>query len=107
MPSSPNFPCSTGNTTSTEPSALAPSPGSTTISELTLGSPDSMTAVPDSTSGSVAPVICSFSGSAAVSTQAPPRVMPTGTTSYRSGSSAASTLPADTTDTPCSLLRPP
>jgi hypothetical protein len=37
----------------------------------------------------------------------PDRVIPTGTTSYFSGSSAASTEPADTTDTPCSLLRPP
>ena len=46
-------------------------------------------------------------GSPSVSTQAPAGVIPTGTASYLSGSSAASTLPADTTEMPCSLLRPP
>src|SRR4051794_41932617 len=33
--------------------------------------------------------------------------MPTGTTSYRSGSRAAITLPADTQEIACSALRPP
>ena len=47
------------------------------------------------------------SGAASVSTHAPSGVMPIGTTSYRCGSSAAITLPAETTEIPCSLLRPP
>src|SRR3954464_186171 len=37
----------------------------------------------------------------------PARVMRTGTPSWRSGSSAASTLPADTQEIACSVLRPP
>ena len=44
---------------------------------------------------------------AAGSTQRPSRVMPTGTTSYSSGSSAPRMLPALTQEMPCSVLRPP
>ena len=49
----------------------------------------------------------SVSGSPEVITQAPLGVIPTGTTSYRAGSSAARTLPADTQEIACSVLRPP
>src|SRR3954468_1956278 len=42
-----------------------------------------------------------------VSTQRPSRVIPTGTTSYSSGSSAARMLPALTQEIACSVLRPP
>src|SRR5919112_2813230 len=41
------------------------------------------------------------------STHRPSVAMPTGTTSYRSGSSAAITLPAETQEMACSALRPP
>ena len=57
--------------------------------------------------GSSRPAIRSASGSPEVSTQAPLGVIPTGTTSYRAGSSAARTLPADTQEIACSVLRPP
>src|SRR6266487_4392995 len=84
--------------------------GSPSRSRSSAGSepvPGRSTAVPASTCGSVRPAIRSASGSPLVSTQAPFAVMPTGTTSYRSRSSAASTLPADTQEMACSGLRPP
>ncbi len=67
----------------------------------------STTAVPSLTSGTDLPVIRIACGSASVIIHAPCGVMPTGTTSYLAGSSADSMLPADTTEIPCSLLRPP
>ncbi len=57
VPSSPNGPCSTGKTTSTPCSTLAPSPGSTTTRPPAVGSPGSITAVPVSTVGSSRPAI--------------------------------------------------
>ena len=53
------------------------------------------------------PWIASRSGSSVPSTQAPSRAMPTGTTSNRSRSRWRSTLPAETQEMACSLLRPP
>ena len=52
-------------------------------------------------------MIANWSASPLVSTHCPARVMPTGTTSNSSGSSAPSTLPALTHEMPCSGLRPP
>ncbi len=51
--------------------------------------------------------IASRSGSPDSRTQRPSCVMPTGTTSYRSGSIAFRTLPAVTHEMACSLERPP
>src|SRR5262245_29006803 len=109
VPSSPYAPCSTGNTTSTSPSALAPSAGSRTMSPRAVGSPDRTTASPDPAviSGSRLPSSASAPGSLSVSTQRPSREMPTGTASNSSGSSADSTLPALRQEMPCSGLRPP
>ena len=63
--------------------------------------------MPVSTVGSSRPEMRSVSGSPEVITQAPFGVMPTGTTSYIAGSSAPSTLPAETQEIVCSVLRPP
>src|SRR5215218_687137 len=87
-------------TTSTSMSGF-PAPSRTTSRE-----PLSITGVPPVTSGSFRPsMVSGCAGS--VSTHSPPRVMPTRTTSYRSGSKAAITLPADTQEMACSALRPP
>src|SRR3954447_432685 len=107
VPSSPYEPWSTGKTTSTSVSARpTAAPGSRTASPRPSGSPTSDTAVPPVTSGSRPSVIASCWRSSA-STQRPSVAMPTGTTSYRSGSRAAITLPADTQEIACSALRPP
>ena len=107
MPSSPKRPCSTGKTTSTLSSARTPLPGSTTSSPFAVGSAGSTTGAPSVTVGTRWSEMRIRVASPSVTTQAPSGVMPTGTTSYRSGSSAAITLPAETTEMPCSLLRPP
>src|SRR6185312_13119078 len=72
-----------------------------------VGSGGRTMAVPSATAGTVRPVICIALESPEVSSQPPARLMPIGTTSYRSGSRAEMTLPAETTEMPCSLLRPP
>src|SRR3954452_3019639 len=51
--------------------------------------------------------MASCAGSSDASTHRPSVVMPIGTTSKRSRSSAARTLPADTQEIACSVLRPP
>ena len=108
VPSSPKGPCSTGNTTSTPPSTSPARPGSSTTSPPRVGSPGSATAVAEgSTDGSSRPWIASRSGSSVPSTHPPSRVMPTATTSNRSRSRWRSTLPAETQEMACSLLRPP
>ena len=107
VPSSPKRPCSTGNTTSTDSRNCTAWPGSKATIDGEVGSAGSTTDVPFSTSGSERPLICSDSGDASVSIHWPDGVMPIGSTSYFSGSRAAMTLPADTTEIPCSLLRPP
>jgi hypothetical protein len=65
--------------------------------------------VPDAvpTSGSLPSVMASVSGLASVSTQEPPGVMPTATTSKCSGSRWRRMLPAETHEMACSELRPP
>src|SRR6478736_5641011 len=73
-----------------------------------VGSALRTTDVPSlSTDGSARPLIARELGSLEPSTQEPSTVMPIGTTSYRSGSRLLRTLPAETQDTECSLLRPP
>src|SRR4051812_38879425 len=81
-------------------------PGSRTARPRALGSPTRETAVPPVTSGSRPSVMLSCWPSSA-STQRPSVAMPTGTTSYFSGSSAPITLPAETQEIACSALRPP
>ena len=81
VPSSPNLPCSTGNTTSTDSSACTPAAGSTVTRPLVVGSPGSTTARPPETAGTSRPVIFMREESASVSTHAPAGVIPTGTTS--------------------------
>ena len=51
--------------------------------------------------------MASVSGLASVSTQDPSGVMPTATTSKRSGSRLRRMLPAETQEIACSELRPP
>src|SRR5271168_3149668 len=100
VPSSPNVPCSTGNITSIReggPAGDSPTP----ISEPALGSGGSITRCPRlSTSGSS---FCVFSPTS----QRPSLVMPMGTASYFSGSSARSTDCAEAIETSCSPERPP
>src|SRR6185312_6156576 len=73
-----------------------------------VGSPGSATAAAEgSTDGRSRPWIASCSGSSVPSTHAPSRAIPTGTTSNRSRSRWRSTLPAETQEMACSLLRPP
>src|SRR5674536_192179 len=94
VPSSPYGPCSTGKTTSTGPGSGTPVVSDTKPGRV--GSADSATvAPPGSTAGSSRPDRASALGSSGTSTQRPGSVMPTGTTSYRSGSSASQTLPAE------------
>jgi hypothetical protein len=59
------------------------------------------------TSGSRPSVIASVSGRASVSIHDPSGVMPTATTSNRSGSRLRRMLPAETQEMACSELRPP
>ena len=108
VPSSPNGPCSTGNTTSTPLSTSPARSGSSTSSPPRVGSPGRASAVrAASTDGSARSEITSSRGSSVPSTQPPSAVMPTGTTSNRSGSRCPSTDPAETHEIACSLLRPP
>ena len=109
VPSSPYAPCSTGKTTSTSARARGPCVGSSTIRPPAAGSARSTNSTPELEviSGSWRSWIASWSGSPLASTHWPCRVMPTGTTSNSSGSSAPSTLPALTQEMPCSGLRPP
>ena len=73
-----------------------------------MGSPGRASAGRDaSTEGRARSSMVSSRGSSAPTTQAPSRVMPTGTTSNRSRSRLASTLPAETHEIACSPLRPP
>ena len=73
-----------------------------------MGSPGSASAGREaSTDGRARSSMASSRGSSAPTTQAPSRVMPTGTTSNRSRSRLASTLPAETQEIACSPLRPP
>ena len=73
------------------------------------GSAGNANSVPDSplTSGSRPSVIARVSGRPSVSTHDPPGVMPTATTSNRSGSRLRRMLPAETHEMACSELRPP
>ena len=83
MPSSPQGPCSSGNTTSTSPRVRGTAPRSCTTTSLALSCCAIATvALEPSTSGSLsAAVIANRSGSPDSSTQRPSWVMPTGTTS--------------------------
>src|SRR5699024_3024888 len=107
VPSSPNAPCNTGKTTSTPLRTSGTVPGSKLTRPVLVGSPASTTAVPLSTVGNRPSLISSSAGSAVPSTQPPSGVIPTGTISNRSRSRFASTLPAETHEMACSLLRPP
>src|SRR5271163_1969617 len=100
VPSSPNVPCKTGNTTST-PTLGCPAAGPNGTSVATLGSGGSTTRSPD------------FSTSANIFTEPVPTShrpsfeIPIGTASYFSGSSARITEAAEASDTSCSPERPP
>ncbi len=89
------------------PSSVAVSSSSKRTSDGPLRVRTSATVGPSSsdTSGSAWPGAASITPS--VSTHRPSRVMPTGTTSYRSRSITSSTDRADRHDTWCSLDRPP
>src|SRR4051812_41804340 len=106
VPSSPYAPCRTGNTTSTSDRTATPRDASTS---RPVGPGVSTISAPDTAviSGSRPPRMDSERTSPSVSTQRPSRVIPTGTTSYSSGSSAARMLPALTQEIACSVLRPP
>src|SRR5271156_711192 len=100
VPSSPNVPCRTGNTTST-PTLGCPAAGPNGTRVAALGSGGSTTRSPDfSTSASnfIEPVPTS---------QRPSFEIPIGTASYFSGSSARITDAAETSETSCSPERPP
>src|SRR4051794_20689661 len=109
VPSSPQGPCRSGNTTSTSPSLRGTEDGSLTTSSVPSCWLASATPAREgSTSGSLsADVMASRAGSSDSSTHRPSWVIPTGTTSYRSGSMACRTLPAVTHEIACSLERPP
>ncbi len=83
VPSSPQGPCSSGNTTSTSPRVRGTALGSCTTSSLALSCWAIATIAREpSTSGSLsADVIASRSGSPDSRTHRPSWVMPTGTTS--------------------------
>src|SRR5581483_4841851 len=107
VPSSPYVPCRTGKTTSMglSPSARARSPGRSArnaTSPRWLGS----VRIAAAPGVSTLPSVSAFIGSP-VRSQAPSRVMPRGTTSYFSGSSAAMIDFAEASDTSCSPERPP
>ena len=90
-PSSPNGPCRIGSTTS-----IGPIPAGAGSPAGAEGTSERLSA-PGSSDSRAEDSIC----------QAPPRSICTGTTSKRSGSSAATTDAADRSDTSCSELRPP
>src|SRR5277367_4693066 len=100
VPSSPNVPCKTGNTTST-PTLGCPAAGPNGTKVAALGSGGSTTRSPD------------FSTSASIFTDPVPTShrpsfeIPIGTASYFSGSSAPITEAAEASDTSCSPERPP
>src|SRR5580693_40668 len=100
VPSSPNVPCKTGNTTST-PTLGCPAAGPNGTKVAALGSGGSTTRSPD------------FSTSAnnfielVPTSQRPSFEMPIGTASYFSGSSAPITEAAEASETSCSPERPP
>src|SRR5580658_8673345 len=100
VPSSPNVPCRTGNTTST-PTLGWPAAGPNGTKLAALGSGGSTTRSPD------------FSTSASSlidlvpTNHRPSFEMPIGTASYFSGSSARITEAADASETSCSPERPP
>ncbi len=105
MPSWPHGPCITGNTTSTSPSTRGTSPASVTTSPWPGVSAISVSLVTVGSSPPAPSARCP--GSADSSTQRPSVAMPTGTTSYLSGSRAAITLPAEMQEMECSPERPP
>ena len=107
VPSSPNGPCSNGNTTSTSPSSRGGWPGSSTVSDRCDDPSGTRTLLVPDTSGTWPGASRSGSGSSATRTHRPSRAIPTGTTSYLSRSIAASTLAAVEHDTACSGDRPP
>src|SRR5271156_4049688 len=100
VPSSPNVPCRTGNTTST-PTLGCPAAGPNGTRVAALGSGGSTTRSPD------------FSTSAGnfiervPTNQRPSFEIPIGTASYFSGSSARITEAAEASETSCSPERPP
>src|SRR5271156_290425 len=100
VPSSPNVPCKTGNTTST-PTLGCPAAGPNGTKVAALGSGGSTTRSPD------------FSTSAnnfielVPTSQRPSFEIPIGTGSYFSGSSARITEAAEASETSCSPERPP
>src|SRR5580658_5414527 len=100
VPSSPNVPCKTGNTTST-PTLGCPAAGPNGTRVAALGSGGNTTRSPD------------FSTSAnsfielVPTNQRPSFEIPIGTASYFSGSSARITEAAEASDTSCSPERPP
>src|SRR5580704_893833 len=100
VPSSPNVPCKTGNTTST-PTLGCPAAGPNGTKVAALGSGGSTTRSPD------------FSTSAnnfielVPTNQRPSFEIPIGTGSYFSGSSARITEAAEASETSCSPERPP
>ena len=110
VPSSPYAPCRAGKTTSMSASARGPSAGSSTIRPWPVGSAGRTTAAP-------APAVISgrrrsvMASCCRVTARSAPTgrllVMPTGTTSYSSGSRALMMLPALTQEIACSVLRPP
>ena len=108
VPSSPYGPCRTGNTTSTPRSAPR------ALGRLDHDQPAGGRVAGQHHGGArvhrgqlAAADAAARAGSPPASTQRPSGVMPTGTTSYSSRSSAASTLPALTQEMACSVLRPP
>ena len=108
VPSSPNGPCSSGKTTSTSPSVRGGAPASCTARVRSVALVGTMTlAAAPSISGTWPGASRSASGSSGTRTQWPSLAMPTGTTSYRSRSSASRTLAAVAQETACSEDRPP
>ncbi len=108
VPSSPNGPWSSGNTTSTVPSSRGTASGDATISWCSPPISASVTVSDDAgTSGSDAADRDHWAVSAAASTHCPDLAMPMGMTSYLSLLMAPSTPAAVTQLTACSLDRPP
>ncbi len=108
VPSSPHGPWRSGKTTSTSPMTSGTWAARVMTRSVAPSAPSiaTMARLP-STSGSSLPSMARRAASSASSTQRPSVAMPIGTTSYRSRSMAASTLPAVTQEMPCSLDRPP
>ena len=98
MPSSPIGPWISGRTTTCS-SAVA----GRTVGSGSIAGPSTCSGSAGSASGPSASILAALSESI----HSPVRVMPTGTSSYRSGSAARSTWLADTQDTSCSADTPP